>query len=99
MLTTPVNTRDRPSPLINNNVLIQHPVTVHSSVIDIGHHFFQLILHVDVVVTVPTLEFDLLIYITLTFFSVLSPSHFILALLQSCVLSTVILINECEYCG
>ena len=44
-------------------------------------------------VTVPALEFDYL-YITLTFFSVLSPSHFILVLLQSCVLSTVVLINK-----
>ena len=64
MLTTPVNTQDRPYPS-EIMVLIQHPVTVHSSVIDIGHHFFQLILHVDVVVTVPTLEFDLLIYLSL----------------------------------
>ena len=49
-------------------------------------------------VTVPTLEFDysyIFIYTTLTFFSVLSPSHFILALLQSCFLS-VVLIKECE---
>jgi len=46
-------------------------------------------------VTVPTLEFDYLyMYITLTFFSVLSPSHFILAPWQSCVTSTVVLINE-----
>ena len=45
--------------------------------------------------TVPTLEFDYLyMYITLTFFSVLSPSHFILAPWQSCVTSTVVLINE-----
>jgi len=37
----------------------------------------------------------------LTFFSVLSPSHFVLALRQSCVLSTVVLMytlirNECR---
>jgi len=45
--------------------------------------------------TVPTLEFDYLyMYITLTFFSDLSPSHFILAPWQSCVTSTVVLINE-----
>ena len=59
---------------------------------------FQLILHVDVVlhcVTVPTLEFDLT---PETFFSVLSPSHFIVALWQSYVLSTAVglLINEYE---
>jgi len=42
-----------------------------------------------------TLEFDhLYMYITITSFSVLSPSHFILALWQSCVLSTVVLIND-----
>jgi len=34
--------------------------------------------------------------ITSAFFSVPSPSHFILALLQSCVFSTVVLINEYE---
>jgi len=36
------------------------------------------------------------VYVALTSFSVLSPSHFILALWQSCVLSTVVLINEYE---
>jgi len=41
-----------------------------------------------------TLEFDhLYMYITITSFSVLSPSHFILALWQSCVLSTVVLMK------
>ena len=34
--------------------------------------------------------------ITSAFFSVPSPSHFILALLQSCVFSTVVLINKYE---
>ena len=42
-------------------------------------------------VAVPALEFDYLYTYTL------SPSHFILALQQSCVLSTVVLINEYEY--
>ena len=36
------------------------------------------------------------IYITLSFFSALSPFPFILALWQSCVLTTVVLINEYE---
>jgi len=56
MLTTPVNTQDRPYPS-EIMVLIQHPVTVHSSVIDIGHHFFNLFyMSVWYIVTVPTLE-------------------------------------------
>ena len=46
MLTTPVNTQDRRYPS-EITVLIQHPVTVQSSFIDIGRYFFQLILHVD----------------------------------------------------
>jgi len=68
--------------------------------------FFQLILHVDVVqCNCPNSRIwfyiykDIYIYIyhiTLTFFSVLSPSHF-LAPWQSCVLSTVVLINEYEW--
>ena len=79
-------------------VLIQHPVTVHSSVVDIGRYFFQLILHIDVVYcNCSNSRIWLFIHITLTFYSVLSPSHFILALWQSCVLSTVVLINEYEY--
>jgi len=67
--------------------------------------FFQLILHVDVVLycVVPpncsSSRIWLFIYITLTFFSVLSPSHCILALWQSCALSTAVLINEYERYG
>ena len=73
-------------------VLIQLTVTVHSSVIDIGSDFFNLFYtSMWYFVTVPTLEFDfyiflLFLYIRLTFFSVLSPSHFILAPWQTCVL-------------
>jgi len=48
---TPINTQDPPLPL-RNIVLIQHPVTVHSSVIAIGR-YFQLILHADVVSNCP----------------------------------------------
>jgi len=89
---TLINTQD-PSEII---VSIQHPVTVHSSVIDIGRYFFNLIYtSMWYGVIVPTLEFIYLyIYSTLTSFAVVSPSHFILALRQSCVLSTVVLINE-----
>jgi len=47
-------------------------------------------------VTVPTLDFDYLYILHELSFSVLSPSHFILALWQSCVLSTVVQINEYE---
>jgi len=76
-------------------VLIQHPVTVRSSVIDIGRYFATYSTCRCGSVTVPTLEFDYsYIHNTLTFFSVLSPSHSILALWESCVLSTVVLINE-----
>jgi len=72
-------------------------LSVHSSVIDIGRYFSTYFTcRCGNSVTVPTLEFDYLFTITLTFFSVLSPSHFILALWQSCVLSTVVLINEYE---
>jgi len=42
-------------------VLIQHPVTVHSSVVDIGRYFFNLFyMSTWYCVTVPTLEFDYL---------------------------------------
>jgi len=72
------------------------PSYCHSSVIDTGRYFFNLFYTLMwYCVTVPTLEFHYLYnYITLTFFSVLLPSHFILAL--SCVLSTVVLVNEYE---
>jgi len=82
---------DRPY-LTETIVLIQHTVTVQSSVIDIGSDFFNLFYtSMWYFVTVPTLEFDfyiflLFLYIRLTFFSVLSPSHFILAPWQTCVL-------------
>jgi len=99
MLTTPVNTQDRPFPL-RNNCFNPTPISycplicyLHSTL------FSQLILHVDVVLcNCSNSRICLFIYIrlTLTFFSVLSPSHFILALWQSCVLSTVVLINEYE---
>ena len=94
----PVNTQDRPYPS-EIIVLIQHTVTVHSSVTDIGCYFFQLILHVNVVLcncSNSRIWLFIYIYITLAFFSVLSQFHFILALWQSCVLSTVVPINEYE---
>ena len=40
MLTTPVNNQDRPHPS-EIIVIIQHPVTVYSSVIDSGRYFFN----------------------------------------------------------
>ena len=39
-------------------VLIQHPVAVHSSVIDIGRYFSTYVTCRCGIVTVPTLEFD-----------------------------------------
>jgi len=60
--------------------------------------FFQLILHVDLVLcNCSNSRIWLFVHNTLTFFSVLSPSHFISALWQSCVLSSVVLINEYEW--
>jgi len=56
----PVNTQDRPYPS-EIIVLIQHTVTVHSSVTDIGCYFFNLFyMSMWYWVTVPTLEFDYL---------------------------------------
>ena len=56
----PVNTQDRPYPS-EIIVLIQHTVTVHSSVTDIGCYFFNLFyMSMWYCVTVPTLEFDYL---------------------------------------
>ena len=54
----------KPALVITNSeiiVLIQHPVTLHSSVIDIGRYFFNLFymsMGYSVGLTVPTLEFD-----------------------------------------
>ena len=65
MLTTPVNTQDRPYPS-EIIVLIQHPVTVYSSVIDIGCCSFNLFYtSMWYSVTVSTLEFDYLYKLTL----------------------------------
>ena len=70
------NTYYYPNPLspLRNIVFIQHPITIHSSVIDIKRYFT----------------------FKLTFFTALSLSHYISALRQSCVLSTLVLINEYE---
>jgi len=104
LFVTPVNTQDRTLPRRDNCF---NPTPSHRSLIGYWHWtlFFQLILHVDVVLycVVPrncsSSRIWLFIYITLTFFSVLSPSHFILALWQSCALSTVVLMNEYERYG
>ena len=61
----------KPALVITNSeiiVFIQHPVTLHSSVIDIGRYFFNLFyMSMWYNVTVPTLEFDYLYYINFLF--------------------------------
>ena len=67
--------RPCPSEII---VLIQHTVSVHLSVIDIGRYFQLIYMSMWYSVTVLTVEFDFLYILQLHFFSVLSLSHFIL---------------------
>ena len=90
---------NRPSFAAANQVVTLPRVTDHSYVIAITiGRYFLLILHVHVVSNCPrSWTWLFIVYITLTFISVLSPCRYILAVLRSCVLSTFVPISECEY--